>query len=579
MKTIAGILLIVTAVVISGCYQQQDFGKSTLEIKVADFGAVTGDGKNDTPAIVAAIQACRDRQKAKLVFAPGRYDINGGSIGQRERRQPSLDIKNINNLTIEGNGAELVGHDYSTMFHFTECNNITINNLTVDWDPVPYTHGKVVEAEEEYVDIEVVAPFIAKAGLRTGSLSGYDPETGLMARRYTYHYQMRYEKTSEVIRPGVMRLFRSMKGRHPDKVPAVGKHIIVRHQVYGCQAFQFAKCNKVRIEKVNIYSNPGMGITGTVCRDISLRNVKIMIRPGSGRWMSTNADATHFTGCRGTIVMENCLFEAMGDDATNVNAGHYMVVAERLDDRRLSIRGGPRGGFSPQPKIGDRLELSNEELVPYTTVTVKSVKYDDKEKTFIAEFSDKLPVRTKKGDIVGNASACPSVRIRNCTISRNLGRGFVIKTRNVVIENCTLRDVSSGGIVMNTDITGWWESIGSRDVIIRNNRFINCRFEPAYICGVIESLTSGKKPGVHQRITIENNIIEGSSGNAVKIGSADGVVIVNNIINQPKDEAIFVHNSRNIRVSGNKLTGSDVGLVIGDGCEESTIKVENNLGF
>ena len=579
MKTTAGILLFVIAVVISGCFQQQDRGKRTFEIKVTDFAALPDDGKNDTPAILSAIEACRDKQNAKLVFAPGRYDINGGPMGQRGRLQPSLDVKNINNLTIEGNGAELIGHDYSTMFHFTECNNITINNLTVDWDPVPYTHGKVVEAQQEYVDIEVVAPFTAQAGLRTGSLSGYDPETGLMARRYTYHYQMRYDKTSELIRPGVMRLFRSMKGRHPDKLPPVGKHIIVRHQVYGCQAFQFSKCNKVRIGNVNIYSNPGMGITGTVCRDISLRHIKIMIRPGSGRWMSTNADATHFTGCRGTIVMENCLFEAMGDDATNVNAGHYMVVADRLDDGRLRISGGRRGGFSPRPEIGDHLELSDKELVPYAAVTVKSVKYDEKAKTFIAELSDKLPPRTKKGDIVGNASACPSVRIRNCTISRNLGRGFIIKTRDAVIENCTLRDVSSGGIVMNTDITGWWESIGSRDVIIRNNRFINCRFEPAYICGVIESLTSGKKPGVHQRITIENNIIEGSSGNAIKIGSADGVVIVNNIINQPEDEAIFVHNSRNVRVTGNKLTNSDAGLGIGDGCEGPTIKVENNIGF
>ena len=223
--------------------------------------------------------------------------------------------------------------------------------------------------------------------------------------------------------------------------------------------------------------------------------------------------------------------------------------------------------------------MSDKELVPYAAVTVKSVKYDEKAKTFIAELSDKLPPRTKKGDIVGNASACPSVRIRNCTISRNLGRGFIIKTRDAVIEDCTLQDVSSGGIVMNTDITGWWESIGSRDVIIRNNRFINCRFEPAYICGVIESLTSGKKPGVHQRITIENNIIEGSSGNAIKIGSADGVVIVNNIINRTEDEAIFVHNSRNICISGNKVTNSSVGLGIGDGCEGPTIKVENNIGF
>ena len=582
MKMTAGILLFVAAAVITGCYPQQQSGtclRKGIEIKVAGFGAVPNDGKNDTPAIIAAIQACRDRKNTRLVFAPGTYDIKAGPPAQTRRLQPSFDIKNINNMTIEGSGAELIGHDYATMFSFTGCSNITINNLTVDWDPVPYTPGRVVEAAEDHVDIEVVAPFTAQAGLRTGSLSGYDPETRRMARRYTYHYQMNYDKTSEVIRPGVMRLFRSMQGRHPDKLPPVGKHIIVRHQVYGSQVFQFSKCAGIRIENVNIYSNPGMGITGTVCRDISLRHVRIMIRPGSGRWMSTNADATHFTGCRGTIVMENCLFEGMGDDATNVNAGHYMVVDQCRDNSKLSIRCAKRGGFSPEPLVGDRLELSGADLVPYVTVTVKSLTYDEKEKTFIVEFSDKLPERTAKGDIVGNASACAAVRIRGCTILRTLGRGFILKTRDVIIENCTLEDVSSAGIAMNTDVNNWWESIGSRDIIIRNNRFINCRFEPAYVSGVIESLASGKAPGVHQRITIENNIIQGSSGNAVKIGSADGAVIAGNIIDGAQDDAIYVHNSRNIRVSGNKVTNSKAGLVTGDGCDTATIVLENNVGL
>lgn len=85
--------------------------------------------------------------------------------------------------------------------------------------------------------------------------------------------------------------------------------------------------------------------------------------------------------------------------------------------------------------------------------------------------------------------------------------------------------------------------------------------------------------GVHQRITIENNIFLGSDANIIKLGSADGVDIINNIIDQPKDEAIFLYNSRNIRISGNKLTNCKVALKIGDGCDTATIRVENNIGF
>jgi polygalacturonase len=557
--------------------------KVTLEIKVTDFGAVPNDGKNDAPAILSAIETCKSKQRTKLVFPSGTYDIYGGQKNERGRSQPSLDINNVKNMTIEGNGSEFIGHDYSTMFHFTDCHNITINNLTVDWDPLPYTQGKVVKVDKDYVDIEVVAPFTEQAGRRTEALLGYDMELHRMARRYTDHYQLGYEKTSEIIRPGIMRLFVGYQDRFAGVLPSVGMYIIVRHQVYGYQAFQFLKCSKVQIENVNIYSNPGMGVVGVQSRDIFIGHLKVMIRPGSGRWMSCNADATNFSGCRGTIVMENCLFEGQGDDATNVRSGSYQVVAERLDDRRLSISGGKRGGIPSSPEIGDKLELSGEDkpLLPYTTVTVKSVNRNEKEKTLIVEFSDKLPERTGKGDVVGNTSSCPALRIRGCTLIRNRARGLIIKTRDVIIEDCTFKDVCASAVGLEADINAWWESIGSHDVIVRNNRFIDCRFERDLVCGVIESHTMSQTApaGVHQRITIENNIILGSDANAIRIGSADGVNIINNIIDRPKDEAILIYNSSNIRITGNKLTNSKMGLKIGDGCDSSTIKVENNIGF
>ena len=85
---------------------------------------------------------------------------------------------------------------------------------------------------------------------------------------------------------------------------------------------------------------------------------------------------------------------------------------------------------------------------------------------------------------------------------------------------------------LEADINAWWEAIGSKDVIIRNNRFIDCKFESEYLQGVIESHTMSKTApaGVHSNITIENNIFLGSDGNIIKLGSADGVNIINNII-------------------------------------------------
>jgi parallel beta-helix repeat protein len=557
---------------------------STMEIKVRDFGAIPDDGKDDTQAIISAIESCKNNRNSELVFESGSYDIYGSKKDNRGNFGPAVDIINVSNLTIDGRGSEFVGHDYSTMFHFTNCRNISITNLSVDWDPLPYTQGIVIQVDTNYIDIKVAPSFIAKAGLHTEAILGYDPERHRMARRFTDHYQLGFDKTTEVISPGVMRLFIGRKDRFAGIMPLVGMNVIARHQVYGYQSFELIKCTDVHIENVNIYSNPGMGVVCEECRDINISHLKVMIRPGTGRWMSCNADATNFRGCRGTIVMENCLFEGQGDDATNVRSGEYLLVSERLNENTLRIKTGYRYGGDPTPpEIGDKLELSGEDkpLLPYSTVTVSSVEIDKKDKTIIVGFLEKLPERVQKGDITGNASSCPVLRIRNCTAIRNRARGFIIKTRNVIIEDCTFQDICASAIGLEADINAWWESIGSRDVIIRNNRFIDCKFEPEYLQGVIESHTMSQTApaGVHRRITIENNIFLGSDGNIIKLGSADGVDILNNILDKPENEAILLYNSKNILIRGNTLTNCKVGLKIGEGCDPLTIKVENNIGF
>ncbi len=556
------------------------FAQAT-EVHVRDFGGIPGDEKDDAPAIISAIKACRGKAHPKLIFEAGVYNIYGNRKNIRGNFYPSVAINNVENLIIEGNGAELKGHDYATMFHFVRCRNSMVRNLAVDWDPLPYTQGKVIQADTNFIDMEVMPPFVAKAGLHTEAILGYDREKHRMARRFTDHYQLGYEKTTEVVRPGVMRVFIGRQDRFAGKMPATGDYIIARHHVYGYQSFEFIQCVNVQLENITVYSNPGMGVTGEECRNMSIRHLKIMIRPGSGRWMSSTADATHFRACRGTIVMENCLFEGMGDDATNVRSSEYLLISETVSNNKLSLKTGNRYGQDPlPPRVGDKLEISSSSrpLLAYATLTVRSVEVAQGGKALVIGFSEKLPAKVRAGDIVGDASSCPVLRIRNCTVIRNRARGFIIKTRNALIEDCTFQDICASAVALETDVVAWWEAIGSRDVTIRNNRFIDCRFEPEYLQGVIESHTMSQTipAGIYQRITIENNIFLGSDANLLKIGSADGVSIINNILDNSKDEAIVLYNSRNVYISGNKFSNCKTELMIGHGCDTATIRYQKN---
>ena len=57
--------------------------KSTPEINAKDFGAVPDDNKDDTPAILSAIEACKNKKNSKLVFESGSYDIYGKEKNER----------------------------------------------------------------------------------------------------------------------------------------------------------------------------------------------------------------------------------------------------------------------------------------------------------------------------------------------------------------------------------------------------------------------------------------------------------------------------------------------------------------
>lgn len=127
------------------------------------------------------------------------------------------------------------------------------------------------------------------------------------------------------------------------------------------------------------------------------------------------------------------------------------------------------------------------------------------------------------------------------------------------------------------------ESISAGNVIIRNNRFVNCGYEPAYISGVIESHTNpgstSAPAGVYRNIIIGKNIIQGTSGSGIKLGSADEVDITGNIIQNCKDPGILIYNSRNINLSRNLVRDCSAGMKIEGGCDESTITSNDNTGF
>jgi len=312
--------------------------------------------------------------------------------------------------------------------------------------------------------------------------------------------------------------------------------------------------------------------------------------------MSTTADGTHFNDCAGKIRMEDCLFEGMGDDATNVH-GMYLKVTEQADER--TVIAVCRHGWLVPPNVGDRIEFTRfESLLPYAAGVVRAVSVDGAAKNHRIEFEQPLPEQLAIGDLLGNATRVARLRISGCAVRANRARGFVVQTRDAVIERNSFTNCSGAGIYVTTDGDFWTESIGTRRVVIRDNLFAGCNRGPNLreaVINVFAHTARWRAAGlsVHRDLTIEGNTICGTDNAAISIAAADGVTIRNNHIEgcceMPDCYAgrstVFLRRCRNVRVIGNTLCGEpgDAGtaepLSIMPSCQIETVEARGNAGL
>jgi len=443
-------------------------------------------------------------------------------------------------------------------------------------------------------DIELQREYTGEGSERIESIIEFDAKTRLPMRGgQDIHDLPRSSnpniKSYEKIAPKTLRVHLTR-----DRKMTLGAYVVIRHQVYVYNAFTIHHCARVVLRDVTIHHAPGMGLSAKRTEDVTLLRVRMVPRPRSGRVLSISSDGTHFSGCSGTIRIVDCTFQGMGDDATNIHGFYLNVVAE---PKGRTVEAKCKKTWIWPPIVGDVMEFTDPiSLLPYATGVVTAVEVDRPSRIHRVTFRDPLPERLKVGDFLANASHVPAAYVAGNTVLGNRARGFVIKTRNAVIENNRLEGVSGAGIFVAVEGDHWRESIATRNVIVRNNLIRNCNGGPsrrwAAIC--VFALSEGHRQGavgVHRGLLIQGNRIEGTDNAGIFLAAADGVRIEGNrIVNCSRkptrlggNSAIYLMNCRNVVIKGNSLKRPGPGLrkplVFGANVDADTITVEGNSGF
>ncbi len=560
-------------------------------VSVANFGAVANDGKDDTAAVARAIAACVRRPGSALVFPKGRYDFfSAARLNPKVRYQ--MTIEGARKLVIDGRGSRFVFHGKTAPFQVADCHDITFMNFTIDWEDPVYSTGIITRASDRSFDIALLREYKGEGAEKIESIIEFDADTHLPKRGGRDVHDLPHSSNPtigsyEKIDPKTLRVVLRKK-----RNMSVGARVVIRHQVYVYNGFSVRDCRRLTLQDVTIHHVPGMGISARRVEDVLLKRVRMV--PAPGRMFSISSDATHFSECSGTIRIEDSHFQGMGDDATNIH-GFFLDIVGLADERTVLAK--CKDTWIMPPGVGNVLEFTDPDtLLPFGTGRVEAVTVNRRKKIHRIRFASALPKAVGVGTFLANATRAPRVRLSGNTVRGNRARGFVIKTRDAIVENNTFDSVSGAGVFVAVEGDHWRESIGTRDVIIRNNVFTNCNGGPSRRWAVISVFAYTKgvkqgKAGVHQNVRIENNRIDGTDNAGIFVSSADGVILRNNKITACSRKptrregvyAVFLMNCRNVTVTGNSLTepgeGFDRSVGMGSGVEKDSVKIEGNKGF
>lgn len=501
-------------------------------VEITQFGAMPDTGEDATLAVFRALQQCREMEAAVLRFPAGRYHFGPELAYEEEvvisnhdndgRRKIAFPLIGMKRLSIEAPQAEFVFHGLIIPFLIENSGDIKLSGFSIDWEVPMMAQGSITDVFEEGFEIRVDEGYAY--GLADGKLTfqgegwsrevwgliEHDPATQATAYGSADQWSWGHYKELQVSEsaPGVLRF----SGNRTRRKPIPGNKMIFRFGRRDHPAIVVSGCADTVIEEVTVHHAPGMGVIAQNSKDTRLNRFRVTGREGSERIFTTMADAAHFVYCTGLVEMKDCLLEHQMDDPCNVHGIYGRIVRRVAPDTLLVqlMNRQQKGVDIASP--GERLGFINgQTLLTYGSAELASVHQINMDYLLLT-FKDEIAAAVKSGDAVENLSRTAKVVIQGCTVRRNRARGFLITAAGEVLLEGNTISSPGAGVKISGDANFWFESGGTRSVVIRGNTFLDCNYAyPSWGKAVIDIDPEIEDPEsvggyYHGQIRIEDNV-------------------------------------------------------------------------
>lgn len=510
--------------------QQSD----TIMVFLKDFGLENTKKKDCTSIINKAFENLNTEKQKVVIFEKGTYHFFPNNSNQRDYYESNTtDInprfcaflfEEIKNLIIDGNGSTLIFHEQMQPFTFDNCQNVTLKNITIDWENPLTAQAEVLEVNDEYIDLGIPlkeTPY----SIQDDQLFFFEGKKEKNIWRSTMEFDRagRFvvpetgdwgclgEKWQNYVAvniiPGIVRLYFNFTRK-----PAVGNFLVLRHSKRIHSGIYIQNSKNITIENVNLYHATGLGILAQFSKDLTFDAYRAIPNIEKNRYFGGGDDGLQVSNCMGQITVTNCEFAGLMDDPINVH-GTSVKVLEIISDKKLKCK------FMHKQSVGmkwghpgDKISyIENKKMNPIAIGEVAEFESLDKE-NFILTLKENIPEQLEIEDALENLTWSPNLKVTNSQFKSCRARSLLVSTPGkVVIEN-NVFESSGSAILIAGDANGWFESGAVNDVLIRNNVFTElCNSSSYQFCEGIISIypiipeLDENTPTFHKNIRIESN--------------------------------------------------------------------------
>jgi hypothetical protein len=519
-------------------------GELPMQLHADDWGAAVNDGTDDLAAFNKVTVKAKSMFPAEIYLSEGTYNINN-----------EWSIYNHKNITIKGQGVGteiMITNPRSKGFSLPLSSNIIIKDLSLDYNPLPFTQGTIKAKTSGTFDVEFASGFplptdshFVDAAVHWGEIM----DSTLPMPKWG---------APSVVEVGTWtlvsgRTYRTTASSAAISYMAVNDRFIVVARDYG-SIIQICGCNNIKIDGVTIYSSPAAAVLAGDNNDTRLVGMQVKRKPGTTRIMSTNADGFNCGQDRGVVIVDGCYFEGMMDDGVNIY-GSALTVQTVLSSTQAVLTN------THLLKLNDHVQICNTQNGTMIADEAIISGISGTTITFDRSISG-LAIGQHVYDI---DNAGRYAEIVNSTFSRFRGRGIVLKSHDSIISENYFTEVSHNAIQIGTETPPDDDGPCPKNVMVSNNTIDKAGYAshigPAsngsaivILAQKIGGLANGR---LVRSITVQGNQINNPPGASIYIGSVSGVNLVDNTETTASDAyfwrysgSIIVDNSEKILLYG-----------------------------